>query len=394
MRQNKITEVQNDLQQLGWDGWLFYDFRRSNELACDFLEISKHAFLTRRFFYWIPKVGEPVKVVHGVEQHMLDHLPGIKKIYRTWQELDVLLKDLLHGQRQVAMEYSPYNAIPYVSKVDAGTIEKLRAWGIDVVSSADLFQKYQCVWSQSQLQSHLKAADVLDKTAGKAWNFIGNSIKTNKVITEYDVQQFILSEITSQGCTMDGLPICAVNEHSADPHYSPEKESASLIKVGDFVLIDLWCKEKVEDAVYADITRVAKVGKAPTDSQNQVFNVVKESQEKATEFVRKRVEAGLPVMGFEVDDVARGVIAEAGFAEFFIHRTGHNIGIRDHGDGTNIDNFETQDRRHLIAGTCFSIEPGVYLPGEFGVRLEYDVYLGFDRVLMVTGGKQEEIVVV
>lgn len=381
--------VKQALRQQKLDGWLFYDFRRSNNLACEFLEIPPQTFLTRRFFYWLPSDGEPIILVHAVEKHVLDHLPGKKITYSSWQELHTRLRDLLQKSKTIAMEYSPNNAIPYVSKVDAGTLELVRQQGVEVVTSADLLQQFNCVWTATQLRSHLAAAQLLDNTAAKTWQFIRTSLNSQRPLSEYDVQQFILNEIHANSCIMDGLPICAVNAHAADPHYSPQPTGSWEITEGDLVLIDLWCKQKAPASVYADITRMGIVGKPPTDKQKEIFNIVREAQRQATRYVQENFSKGIPIAGYQVDDVARRVIADAGYDNYFIHRTGHSIGERDHGDGANIDNLETQDKRRLIPGTCFSIEPGIYLPGEFGVRLEYDIFINFDSTIMITGGSQE-----
>jgi Xaa-Pro aminopeptidase len=291
------------------------------------------------------------------------------------------------------MEYSPRNAIPTVSKVDAGTIELVESFGPKVVSSADLLQSYTSVWTEVQLRSHLEAAEVLENSVDKAWRFIAEHIKQNKPLSEREVQSFLLKEFDKQECRCDDPPICAVNAHAADPHYSPDKEKETFIKSGDFVLIDLWCRKKYPQAVYADITRVGVVDNMPTQEQQHIFSLVKQAREAAMTLLKKRIELKEPIMGCEVDQACRDVITQAGFGPYFTHRTGHNIGERDHGDGANIDNFETKDTRHLLPGTCFSIEPGIYLPGKFGVRLENNVFLERDgRGLRVTGGTQENIV--
>jgi Xaa-Pro aminopeptidase len=388
---DKLQEIQRSLQTAQLDGWLFYDFRGSNDLACKMLELSSDVFLTRRFFYWIPKEGNPVKILHGIEDHVLNHLPGEVLTYHTWQELESHIATVLKNSRKIAMEYSPRNAIPYVSKIDAGTMDVVRGCGVNVVSSADLLQQYTSVWSIAQLQTHLEAADVLCKTVDAAWKFIGKCLNEGKKITEYDVQQFILAEFEKYGCITAGSPICAVNAHSANPHYYPDKDNAVVIQMGDFILIDLWCKKEVLHAVYADITRVGVAAEKPTERQQAIFDIVKRARDAATEFVKKRFSNKQEVMGWEVDRCCRNVIVESGFGDYFIHRTGHNIDTEDHGGGANIDSLETQDTRHLLPGTCFSIEPGIYLPGEFGVRLEYDVFVHHDGQVQVTGGIQEAI---
>lgn len=391
--QQKILKVQKSLQEQNLDGWLLYDFRKTNDLACRFLEIPKEKFLSRRFFYWIPKDGTPLKIVHQIEDDALNHLPGTVQRYRTWSELESHLQKVLQGKKQICMEYSPRNAIPYISKVDAGTMDVVRGYGVEVVSSGDLLQEYTNVWTPEQLKSHEVAADVLDKAVASAWELICDSLKFGRQINEFEVQQFILEEMINNGCVAQDPPICAVNVHSANPHYIPTATTAAVIKQGDFILLDLWCKQELPNAVYADITRVGVASKKPTSKQQEIFDIVKKARDEATEFVKKCFEKGEPPMGYEVDDVARNVIVAAGYGEFFVHRTGHNINEDDHGPGTHIDNFETQDRRRILPGTCFSIEPGIYLPDAFGVRLEYDVYVDRYSRVHVYGGIQDQLMV-
>lgn len=390
---SRLHSIQQSLQKASWDGWLLYDFRKTNDLACRFLEIPHNKMCTRRFFYWIPARGNPIKIVHRIESHVLEHLPGESVLYSSWSELDGQLK-ILEGLKKIAMEYSPRNSIPYVSKVDAGTVDLVRSFGVEVVSSADLLQQYTSVWSPDQLESHLVATNVLEEAVAKAWKLIGKAVAEKKKISESDVQQFLLDEFERRGCFAEEPPICAVNAHAADPHYSPSPPTATLIKPNDFVLIDLWCKQKKPQAVYSDITKVGVVAAKPTVQQQKIFNLVKEARDAAMTLLQQRLQAGKPIMGWEVDQACRDVIEKAGFGPYFTHRTGHNIGERDHGDGANIDNFETQDRRLLLPGTCFSIEPGVYLPGEFGVRLEHDVYLEPDGCSLRTTPLQTELVLI
>lgn len=392
--EDRIHRVQQTLQQQKLNGWLLYDYRRMNNLACRFLEIPENALITRRFFYWIPARGEPVKIVHAIENRLLDHLPGHTKPYRTWQEIESHLTTILKGHRKIAMEYSPRNAIPAVSKVDAGTMDLVRDCGVEVVSSADLLQQDISVWTPHQLKTHLAAAEVLDGTVDKVWELISTSLSKKRKLTEHDVQEFILEEFRRHHCVSGDSPICAVNAHSADPHYTATKENAAVIRSGDFILIDLWCKQKLPHAVYADITRVGVAAAKPTVRQQEIFDIVKRARDAATDFVQKRFREKKPTMGCEVDQHCREVIQKAGYGEFFVHRTGHNIGEEDHGSGANVDNFETRDIRQLLPGTCFSIEPGIYLPGEFGVRLEYDVYVHASGEIQVTGGIQNRIITI
>jgi Xaa-Pro aminopeptidase len=347
--------------------------------------------LTRRFFYWIPKAGEPVKILHGIEEKVLDHLPGKKNIYRTWQELEQTLQNTLAGTKKIAMEYSPRNALPYLSKVDGGTLELIRSFGLEVKSSANLLQQFTSVWNEKKLRLHLEAADVLDKTAHEAWEFIRHHLKNNKPISEFEVQSFILEKFAQNNCISQDPPLCAVNAHSANPHYTPTRETSLPINPGDFVLIDLWCKKNTSEAVYADITRVAVAAPEPTPRQKQIFEIVRRAQKAATDLVIDRFAKGEPIRGWEVDRTCRQVIQKAGFGDYFIHRTGHNIDINDHGNGAHIDDYETHDERLLIPCTCFSIEPGIYLPNEFGVRLEYDLYIHKDGEVQITGGQQNSI---
>jgi Xaa-Pro dipeptidase len=370
-----IERVQTLLKQNGIDGWLLYDFRRSNSLAIDLLKIAPASHLTRRLFYWIPVKGKPVAVVHQVEAHVVSHLPGEKRTYASSKALDDILQSLLQKSKKVAMEYSPHCNIPTLAKVDAGMVEWVRSMGPDVVTSGDFLQYLLCEWSEEQLDLHRQAGKVLDQVAAKSWEWIAGKLKHEQSITEYDVQQFILREIHQAGCVMDGEPICGVNQNSAIPHYAPSITHNSKIKKNDWILIDLWCKKDVPQAVYADITRVAVAAKEPTARQQELFDIVSQAQKKATELVEYRVKEGKEVRGFEVDKAARDVIEKAGYGAYFTHRTGHNIHEEDHGPGANIDGFETYDDRLLIPRTCFSIEPGIYVPKEFGVRLEYNVYL-------------------
>ncbi len=387
----KIKEAQKHLKQWQIDGWLLYDFHRRNHLAIDFLEVHSDVHLTRRFFYWIPADGDPVKIVHAIEPHVLQHCPGNTTTYVTWQSLEQRLQEVLQGKQKIAMEYSPRNMIPYVSLVDAGVVEQVRQFGVDVVSSAGFMQYFTCVLDEYQIRTHKEACRLLDATVSKAWDFIASKIKKNQPVTEYEVQQLIVSEFHANNFMSEGNPICAVNVHSSDPHFSPTARVHSPIQKGDFVLIDLWCKKNEPRAIYGDICRVGVVSDAPTEKQQKIFQIVFAAQERATNFVKERFAAKQKVQGYEVDRVCREYIQSQGYGEYFIHRTGHNIHTQDHGPGTHMDSFETYDERPIIPGTCFSIEPGIYLPGEFGVRLEYDVFVTKEGHVEVSGGIQKSV---
>lgn len=389
---NKIQEAQKDLREMKADGWLLYDFQRNNDLALRFLSIPHHFVVKRRFFYWIPAEGEPVKIVHAIESHVLDHCPGSKKTYASWQSLEKELRETLHGAKKVAMEYSPKNAIPYISRVDAGTVELIRSFGVEVVSSGDFLPRFTAVLDEKQIQSQIRAAGALDRIVHGAWQWIGDHLKRKNKITEYDVQQKIAADFERLHLVTEDLPIVGVNQHSADPHYQPQKEGSSLIREGDFILIDLWAKEKGETAIFGDITRVAVAAKRPTARQQEIFQIVRSAQRAAVALIEERFAHKQRIEGWEVDDAARKVIAGAGFGPFFTHRTGHSIEIELHGSGAHMDNLEIHDVRPILPATCFSIEPGIYLPDAFGVRLEYDVLIHRDGKVQVTGGEQDAIV--
>jgi Xaa-Pro dipeptidase len=388
----KIGEIQEILTEQKVDGWLLYDHHGSNRFARQLLALSSHQVLTRRIFYWIPKEGEPQKILHRIEAEGLDPMPGRKHLYLSWIELEQVVQKVLKKAKRILMEYSPRGANPYVSAVDAGTIEMIQGMGIEVMSSADLLQRFTSVLDEKQIHSHLEAASVVQTTVLRAWDLIADSIRNERRITEYDVQKFILSEFTAHNCVTEDRPICAVNGHTALPHYTPSKQSAKQIGRGDFILIDLWCKKDLPHAIYADITRVAVALPHPTPKQQQVFEVVKIAQKKGIDFVTERIKAGQIVKGAEVDDVCRNHIKACGYGDYFTHRTGHNIDTSVHGAGANLDNLETSDYRQLLPGMCFSIEPGIYLAGDFGMRLESNVVIKHDWSVEITGGMEENIV--
>ncbi len=389
--EQKVHDVQKILQEKNIDGWLLYDFHHSNRFACDFLGLSPDAMLTRRYCYWIPKQGDPIGIVHSVETHVLAHTPGKKLVYAAWKLFESHLKEILQGSKTVAMEYSPRGAIPTASKVDGGMLDLVREQGVQVVSSASFLQNFTCVWTEKQYDLHKEAAEALDEIAASTWKWIADRLKGEEMITEYTVQQYILAEMKKRKCVMEGAPICGVNQSSANPHYSPELKGSRSVKKGDFILIDLWCKRDMPQAVYADITRVAVAGR-PTARHEEIFQIVRKAQKAGTDLVRERITKKKEVRGSEVDDACRRVIVDAGYGEYFTHRTGHNIHTEDHGPGANIDGFETLDERLLIPRTCFSIEPGIYLPREFGIRLEYDIFIHDNHTIEVTGGIEDKLV--
>jgi Xaa-Pro aminopeptidase len=395
-----IEKIQQALKEADLDGWLFYSFRGSDPIAANILHTGGEGHIaTRRWFYLVPQSGEPTKVCHSIERDTLDHLPGKKVIYLPWQQLHSHLKDALTGLTstrapRVAMQYSPDAAIPYLSRVDAGTIELIRSFGVDVISSANLVQQFESAWNDEQLAMHEEAARGLYDSVKEAFVEIGRRIEAGTPTNEYDIQQYILERFAQRGMISKDPPIVAVNGNSAMPHYEPTHERHSPINKDDFVLIDLWAKLDRPDSVYADITWTSFVGASVPEEVTKVFNIVRDARDAATDFVKSSFAQGQTIYGWQVDDVCRAVIQEAGYGDYFIHRTGHNIHTEVHGNGANIDNLETKDERLLIPRTCFSIEPGIYLEGRFGVRSEIDVYVG-DTEARVTGGDpQREVVAI
>jgi len=389
----RISAIQATLKNYNIDGWLLYNFRQSNVFASKLLELPPHLTQMRRYFYFIPAQGTPQKLVHGIEQYNLDHLPGNKTVYVSWQSLRDGLKKALSGVTSVAMEYSPNNAIPYVSKVDAGTVELIRSFGVEVVSSADIVQYFEARWTDEQRADQFETSKVLRKTVDVAFGFIGERLRAGQKVTEYDVQQRMLQYFKENSLVIDDAPNCSVNANGANPHYEPTKEIFSEIKKGDYILIDLWAKKNKAESVYSDITWVAFAGENIPEKYKKVFEIVKGARDTAVDYLKKEFASGRKVRGCDVDDITRKYIADKGYGEYFIHRTGHNIGVEVHGNGANIDNLETHDQREVIPETCFSIEPGIYLPGEFGVRLEIDVYISKEKKIIIPGEPiQQEIV--
>jgi Xaa-Pro dipeptidase len=383
-----INGIQGDLKAAKLDGWLFYDFRGRDPIAQGILQLPP-AMRTRRWYYFLPAKGTPRKLVHKIEKESLAALPGDTLFYAGQEELRKNLGKLLGRAKNVAMQYSPKNAIPYVAIVDAGTVELVRSTGVKVVSSADLVQRYEACWSQAQLESHLAAGAVIDRVVREAFQLAAKSVREKKTFTEYDLKQWILKEFESAGIIVDQGPDIAVGPHASDPHYGPTPETASPIRERDLLLLDVWGKTKAQGSVYYDITWVGYLGARVPEKMATIFGIVREARDKAVELIQSSVAAGKPLQGWQVDKAARKVIEKAGYGKYFFHRTGHNIGQAVHGNGVNMDGLETHDVRHLIPKTCNSIEPGIYLP-EFGIRSEVNVYIG-EKEARVTGAVQKEI---
>jgi Xaa-Pro dipeptidase len=385
-----IERIQEKLLQANLDGWLFFDHHRRDPLAYRILSLPPSMEVTRRWYYFIPASGEPRKLVHSIESQSLDTVPGIKQSYSRWPDQQAKLQALLAGAKRIAMQYSPDCAIPYVSMVDGGTLELVRACRVDVVSSADLVQEFEARWTQTQYESHIEAGRRVDQVRSEAFDLVRQKLESGVAVTEYDVQQFILRRFDQLDLITNHGPIVGVNENASNPHYEPSRDRHSHVQRGDLVLIDLWAKLKQADAVYYDVTWTAFCGQPIPDKVLAVFEIVKDARRRACNFVIEQVQSGQPLRGFEVDDAARNHIEEQGFGEYFFHRTGHSIGTEVHGTGANMDNFESHDDRRVIANTCFSVEPGIYLP-EFGIRSEVNVYVG-DGFAQVTGEQQDELV--
>jgi Xaa-Pro aminopeptidase len=385
----QIEPIQTALRALRLDGWLFFDHHRRDPLAYRILALPEDLQPTRRWYYFIPADGEPRKLVHRIESGALDSVPGKMDLYSSWADQQQKLHSLLNGAKRIAMQYSANCAIPYVALVDAGTIELVRSTGVEIVTSADLVQEFEARWSESQFQLHLAAGKLVDKTLREAFDFVGERIRSKDALTEYEVQQFIRRKFSQYGLYSDHGPIVAVNANASDPHYEPTSERASHVQAGDVVLIDLWAKLTEPGAVYYDITWTGFCGDVVPNAVLNVFEVVRDSRKKGSQFVIERIAQKASIAGFEVDDAVRGHIEKEGYGEYFFHRTGHSIGTEVHGTGANMDNLESHDERRLIPGSCFSIEPGVYLP-EFGIRSEVNVYVG-EGFARVTGEEQEQM---
>jgi len=385
----ELDLIQSTLRENGLDGWLFYDHHRRDPIAYRVLKINP-PMCTRRWFYLIPAEGNPSKLVHRVERHNLAGLPGHEIEYSTWKEQHEGLNKVLEGKKRIAMQYSPLNNIPYVGLVDAGTIELVRGLGVEVVSSADLVQLFEARWSEDALASHLEAGKVVHAAVRAAFAAIRDAVRVGKRISEYDVQQEMRRVFDAGDVIMDEGPVAAVNRNSANPHYMPEPGNSSSIGANDFVLLDVWGKMDKPGAVYFDITWTGFVGAEVPRCYVEVFEIVKEARDAAVSFVQAAMKSGRTIHGYEVDDVAREVITRRGYGPNFVHRTGHSIGEEVHGNGANIDNFETRDTRPIIPRICFSIEPGIYLE-EFGVRSEVNVFVE-ESSARVTGEVQEAVV--
>jgi Xaa-Pro aminopeptidase len=390
-----LARVQQALRDAKLDGWLFYDHHVRDPLAYRILGLDPSMHVTRRWFYFIPVNGAPRKLNHRIEAGKLDTLPGDRELYSTWQEMEQSLEKLLQGASKIAMQYSPRNAVMYVAMVDAGTIEVLQSMGKTIVSSADLVSQFEAVLTDAQIESHYIAQKKIDRILEDAWREIGARARGDRGVTEFDMVEWLQAEIAKEGLITEHGPNVSVGANAADSHYEPVAGKSARIERGSFLLIDIWGKRKDDpQAVWYDITWTGVIDRAATELEGRVFKTVTDARDAAVRLVQERFAADQPVAGWEPDAAAREVIVGAGFGEWFTHRTGHNIGTELHGAGAHLDNFETHDERLILPNTCFSVEPGIYLPSGpecFGVRSEIDM-ITRPGSAVVTGKIQRELV--
>lgn len=386
-----VSAIQAALRERKIDAWLFYDHHHRDPIAYRVLGLPTSLMVTRRWFYLIPAQGEPAKLVHKIEAGHLDSLPGSKRVYSGWQELFGQLKEFLAGYTTIAMQYSPNNLVFTVSLVDAGTIDLVRSMGKNVVSAADLIAQFEATWTDEQIQTHFAARDAVDKITTAAFAEIGRRVR-NGGTNEHAMQQWLLEAFRRENLVTDDPPVVAVNANSGNPHYEPHAEGSAPIREGDFVLLDIWGKKNTPGAVYYDITWTGYVGNAPSDKQREVFQIVRDARDAGVKTVLDATAAGQRIAGWQVDRATRDHIQKSGYGDYFIHRTGHSIGTDVHSNGANMDDLEIHDERQILPNSCFSIEPGIYLP-EFGVRSEVNVLVRPNRA-EVTGQIQREIVII
>ena len=385
-----LKAIQAELRAQKLDGWLFYDHHHRDPIAARVLGLESDGMVTRRWFYFVPARGTPDKLVHRIEAKQLDSLPGRKIEYSGWEELRKGLGKLLHGSKAIAMQYSPQNNIPYIGLVDAGTIELVRKLGAKVVSSADLVQKFEAAWTPAQFESHKQAGEIVDRVTQEAFARAGSFVRENKSLWEFELQQWMAAQFRAHSVVADNAPNVSVGPHAGDPHYEPKASGSSPIRKGDLMLLDVWGKLARPGSVYYDITWMGYLGESVPAKFARIFRIVRQARDAAVEFVKLSVSSGRAIYGWEVDRAAREVIRKSGHGKHFTHRTGHSIGQDVHGNGANMDGLETRDDRRIVPHTCFSIEPGIYLP-DFGVRTEVNMYIG-DSEATVTGPMQEEII--
>jgi Xaa-Pro aminopeptidase len=385
-----LDAIQRALQEQQVDGWLFYDVDHRDPIAYRILGLPAERLAKRRWYYLIPAHGPPRKLVHRIESRQLDSLPGEKREYASWEEQTTILRELLAPFPVLVMQYSPNNQIPYISRVDAGTVELIRSFGHRVVTSADLVQRFEARWTADALAAHLEAGRRMDGIIRATFDEIGRRVGAEGATDEYAIQHFLLEQFQQHDLVSDDPPLVAVNANSGNAHYETTRDGSAAIRAGDFVMLDVWAKLRRPGAVYYDVTWVGFLGEQPPERILHIFSIVTAARDRAIAFVQEAVRERRPVRGWEIDRAARGVIEASGYGNDFPHRTGHSIGESVHGNGANIDDLETHEERVILPFTGFSIEPGIYLP-DFGVRSEVNVYVD-EREARVTGAIQREIV--
>ena len=384
-------ELQKAVAEAGLDGWLLYDFRGTNPLARSVLGLDQLPTGSRRWFYLILPHSAPIKIVHGIETEALDSLPGERKIYRSYTDLKNALAESLKPLKKVAMEYAPLAGNPYISRIDAGTIELIRACGPEVVSSGDLIQKFAATLSEEQFETHL-AADAVTRTGfEKSWEFIEQQIRSTGQVSEQEVCKLILDHFEASGMTTYSPPIVARQPNNRFPHYETGHGQDTMIRAGDLVLIDMWCKAKTPHAIYSDISKMAYVGQDIPSAYSEAFALVIQARDTGLNLIQERCQAGEVLAGWEVDRAVRKVIADAGKQQYFLHRTGHSLGEEVHSNGAHLDDYEMHEERTLLPSTLMTIEPGLYQE-TFGLRSEINVFINQNNQVQVTGGPiQNEI---
>ena len=386
-----VAAIQQILRDDGLDGWLLYDFHGSNPIAAGLAGLNGGGHMaTRRWYYLIPAQGEPRGLVHAIERHNLDGLPGPKTVYAGREELETALTSLLGGLSTIAMEYSPEGAIPYLSRVDAGTAEAVRRRGVTIVSSGDLVQRFEAAWNADQLTSHQAASEALYRIKDRAFSAAAAAVHTGKPLTEYGLQQLMVTWFEEEGLVSDSAPVVAIGPNAGNPHYLPAASGSRPIVANDVLLLDLWGKQSRQGAVFADITWVAYTGTAVPEEPALAFRAIAEARDAAVALVADAAVSGRDLRGWEVDRAARAVLERAGYSEEILHRTGHSLGESVHGNGVHMDDYETHDDRRLLPGTGFTIEPGLYFE-TFGVRTEINMYRD-EHEARVTGPRQMEII--
>jgi Xaa-Pro aminopeptidase len=386
-----LAAIQRTLRADRLDGWLLYDFHGSNPIAAGLAGLAGGGHMaTRRWYYLIPATGEPRGLVHAIERHNLDALPGRKTMYAGREQLDAGLTALLQGLSTVAMEYSPDCAIPYLSRVDAGTAEAVRKRGVTIVSSGDLVQRFEAAWNGEQLASHREASEALYRIKDRAFAAAGAAVRHGARLSEYELQQQMVKWFEEEGLVSDSAPVVAIGPNAGNPHYLPTADRCRPIVAGEVLLLDLWGKKSHPGAVFADITWVAATGTAVPPEPARAFGAIAEARDAAVALVADAAANGRDLRGWEVDRAARTVLERLGYADHILHRTGHSLGESVHGNGVHLDDYETHDDRRLLPGTGFTIEPGLYFK-TFGVRTEINMYRD-EHEARVTGLRQKEII--